>query len=106
MTTASYAVEGLTCGYCMAEVLENVHSLAGVTEVAVDLVRGGQSRLIVTSGSRLKVGTVRAAVENAGFDLSDAEGQEVRHYRGSPSTSDGYTYPDQRMMSWIAGVNS
>ena len=107
MTTASYAVEGLTCGYCMAEVLENVHSLSGVTDVAVDLVKGGQSPLIVTSATRLKVDAVREAVENAGFDLTAAEGREVRQRGDSPSTADGDTHPDRdRMTSTLGGVSS
>lgn len=69
MSTAIYAVAGLTCGYCLAKVMESVRSLSGVTDVAMDLVRGGRSPLIVTSGTKLKVGAVREAVESAGFKI-------------------------------------
>ena len=67
MSTAMYAVEGMICESCMAAVLENVHSLSGVTVVAMDLVTGGQSPLIVTSGAKLEAGAVRDAVEHVGF---------------------------------------
>jgi len=36
MTTAMYAVDGMMCESCMAAVLENVHSLPGVTAAAMD----------------------------------------------------------------------
>jgi len=48
-----YAVEGMMCDSCMDAVLENVHSLSGVTVVAMDLVTGGRSPLLVTSGTKL-----------------------------------------------------
>jgi copper chaperone CopZ len=31
MSTASYLVEGMTCGRCVAKVLEKVRALSGVT---------------------------------------------------------------------------
>lgn len=37
MTVVAFAVEGLTCGSCLAEVLEELRALDGVTGVAVDL---------------------------------------------------------------------
>ena len=37
MPTTRYAVTGLTCGYCIAEVVEHVRDLVGVTGVSVDL---------------------------------------------------------------------
>ena len=59
MSTALYAVEGLACESCMAAVQERVQSLSGVTVVAMDLVAGGRSPLIVTSGTKL--GATRCA---------------------------------------------
>ena len=85
MTTAIYAVEGMTCESCMAEVLENVHSLSGVTDVAMDLVTRGRSPLIVTSGTRLGARTVREAVEKAGFGLLPPRGAEVPRSGDGPS---------------------
>ena len=75
MTTTTYTVEGLTCGFCMAEVMERIHMLPGVTCVAVGLVPGGRSPLVVTSGSAMPVNEVYQAVENAGFDLTGIEGR-------------------------------
>lgn len=69
--TRSYRVWGLTCGQCLALVLERVHNLAGVRCVAVDLVRGGGSRLVITARPAVKSEAVRAAVEGAGFSLND-----------------------------------
>ena len=59
MSTAMYAVEGMMCESCMAAVVENVHSLSGVTVVAMDLVAGGASPLIVTSRAKLGADAVR-----------------------------------------------
>lgn len=70
MTTASYAVTGLTCGYCIAEVMEHVRALAGVTGVAVDLVRDGSSPLMVTSGPAVGIGEVRESLAETGFNLT------------------------------------
>lgn len=47
MTTTSCAVNGLTCGYCTAEVMEQVRELVGVTGVAVDLVTNGSAPVVV-----------------------------------------------------------
>lgn len=70
MTTTSYAVTGLTCGDCIAEVLEHVRALVGVTAVAVELVRDGPSPVVVTSGPAVRIGQVREALGETGFDLT------------------------------------
>lgn len=70
MTTTSYAVTGLTCGYCIAEVMERVWALAGVTRVAVDLVKDGPSPVLVSSGPAVRIGQVREVLGQAGFDLT------------------------------------
>lgn len=46
MTTTTYPVTGMTCGHCIASVREEVGALPGVTEVAVELVPGGTSRIV------------------------------------------------------------
>lgn len=70
MTTASYAVTGMTCGYCIAEVMEHIRDLAGVTGVAIDLVPDGPSPVVVTSGPAVRIASVRDAVGEAGFGLT------------------------------------
>jgi len=90
-----YAVEGMVCESCMAAVLENVHSLSGVTVVAMDLVTGGQSPLIVTSGTKLGADAVRHAVEHVGFGVPRPKGRE----QGDPGSAlpprDGDMHPDR-----------
>ena len=65
----SYAVTGMTCGHCVTSVTEEIGEIAGVREVNVDLVVGGSSKVTVTSEHALDEGAVRAAVEEAGYQL-------------------------------------
>jgi copper chaperone len=65
--TAEYTVTGMTCGHCVASVTEEVQEIAGVTEVAVDLESGG---LRVTSENPVQESDIRAAVEEAGYQLA------------------------------------
>jgi len=83
MTTAIYVVAGLKCEYGMANVLENVRSLSGVTYVAMDLIKGGQSPLMVRSRTKLVTEAVRSAVENAGFGLLAPSGSDVDALSGA-----------------------
>ena len=107
MVTAMYAVEELTCGSCLAEVLENIRSLAGVTDVTMDLVTGGQSPLVVASTAKLGVEAVRASVESGGFDLIVAGGREVRRRRERPCIRGDATRPGrERMTSSSGGASS
>jgi len=100
-----YAVEGMMCESCMAAVLENVHSLSGVTVVAMDLVSGGQSPLIVTSGAKLGADAVRDAVGQVGFGVMPPQVRERRDLGNSPPTQDGDIHPDpERTMSSIGRV--
>jgi copper chaperone len=65
--TADFTVTGMTCQHCVASVTEEVQEVEGVTEVAVDLSSG---RLTVTSEQPLSEADVRAAVEEAGYQLA------------------------------------
>ncbi|MET0998760.1 MAG: heavy-metal-associated domain-containing protein [Marmoricola sp.] len=64
--TAEYTVSGMTCGHCVASVTEEVQEIAGVTDVAVDLQSGG---LRVTSATPVPATDIKAAVEEAGYQL-------------------------------------
>jgi copper chaperone len=67
MSTAIYTVVGMTCGHCVTAVTEEVSQLPGVTGVDVDLTSGG---LTVTSEAPVDEGAVRAAVEEAGYEVA------------------------------------
>jgi copper chaperone len=67
MSTATYTVVGMTCGHCVSAVTEEVTAVPGVTAVDVDLDSG---RLTVTSDAPVDEGAVRAAVDEAGYELA------------------------------------
>jgi len=104
MTTAMYAVEGMMCESCMAAVLENVHSLSGVTVAAMDLVTGGQSPLNVTSSTKLSADTVRHAVEHVGFGVQSPRGQELSDGTNGRATRDADANPDRERMMFPSEV--
>ena len=67
-STASYTVTGMTCSHCVHAVTEEVTGIPGVTDVQVDLASGA---LTITSQSPLEETAVRAAVDEAGYELAD-----------------------------------
>ena len=66
MTTTTYKVKGMTCGHCEQAVTNELTSIEGVTDVAVNLETGD---VTVTSRAQLQEAAVRAAVDEAGFEL-------------------------------------
>ena len=66
MTTATYNVDGMTCGHCVNAVTAEVAKLPGVTDVAVDLDQG---QVTVTTTEPLDHDDVAAAVGEAGYEL-------------------------------------
>jgi copper chaperone CopZ len=70
MTTASFAVSGMTCGHCVHAVTEEVSKLPGVSGVDIALVAGGVSTVTVTSRAALDTERVRDAVDEAGYELA------------------------------------
>lgn len=66
MTTATYAVTGMTCEHCVRAVTEEVSGLEGVSEVSVSLVPGGESQVAVTSQAPLPAEAVAGALDEAG----------------------------------------
>lgn len=67
MTTATYTVTGMTCNHCVSSVIEEVGEVPGVTNVDVDF---GTGRLTVTSDEPVDESGVRAAVSEAGYQVS------------------------------------
>ena len=66
MTTSTYTVTGMTCDHCVQSVKAEISQLAGVADVDVELTTG---TVTVTSDEELDTAAVRAAVEEAGYEL-------------------------------------
>lgn len=64
---STFAVVGMTCGHCVAAVIEEVGAIAGVTDVRVDLASGA---LEVTGDSPVARQSIAEAVEEAGYRLA------------------------------------
>ena len=66
-----YAVRGMTCDHCVIAVTEEISALEGVIAVDIELVVNGNSRVTVASEHPLDTNIVRAAVDEAGYEISD-----------------------------------
>jgi copper chaperone len=69
MTTTNITVTGMTCGHCEAAVKEELGGLPGVSDVAVELNAGGDSPVTITSAAELDEAAIRAAVDEAGYEV-------------------------------------
>jgi copper chaperone len=67
MSTATYRINGMTCGHCVNSVKEAIGELDGVRRVDVDLDQG---QATVTSDAYLDAEAVKTAVEEAGYKLA------------------------------------
>ena len=65
--TQTFTVTGMTCGHCVASVTEEISEIPGVESVDVVLDSGA---VTVTSSQPLEQQAVRAAVEEAGYQLA------------------------------------
>ena len=70
MTTSTYTVLGMTCGHCVTSVTEELTEVPGVDAVAVDLASG---LVTLTSSAPLDDARVRAAVDEAGYQLAQTQ---------------------------------
>ncbi|RCW44453.1 copper ion binding protein [Halopolyspora algeriensis] len=68
MIETSYTVTGMTCEHCVKSVTEEISEVSGVSDVAVDLSTGA---VTVTSAEPVSHADVRAAVEEAGYELAE-----------------------------------
>lgn len=66
-STSTYTVTGMTCGHCVASVTEEVQEIPGVENVEVVLETGA---LTVTSTEPVDEAAVKAAVEEAGYQVA------------------------------------
>ncbi|WP_052851943.1 heavy-metal-associated domain-containing protein [Streptomyces avicenniae] len=66
MSAVTYKVSGMTCAHCERSVSEEVSELPGVREVSATAATG---LVTVTADGPLDDEAVRAAVDEAGYDL-------------------------------------
>ena len=64
--SVSYSVSGMSCGHCESAVSKEVAALPGVTGITVDAKAG---LLTIDSDAPLEEAAVRAAVDEAGYEL-------------------------------------
>jgi copper chaperone CopZ len=67
--TNTYTVTGMTCSHCVNAVTGELSSLPGVEDVQIDLP---SVAVTVTSTAPLAENDVRAAVDEAGYELANA----------------------------------
>ncbi|MFG2968356.1 heavy-metal-associated domain-containing protein [Streptomyces sp. NPDC048288] len=65
--TAVYQVTGMSCGHCEGSVSAEISRLPGVSSVTAVAASG---EVTVVSGAALDEEAVRAAVDEAGFELA------------------------------------
>ena len=66
----TFTVTGMTCGNCVKHVTEELTEIDGVTDVAVDLVAGGDSPVTITTDSPVSQDAIAAAVDEAGYTVT------------------------------------
>ncbi|MEU9704798.1 heavy-metal-associated domain-containing protein [Streptomyces sp. NPDC014870] len=66
--TTVYQVKGMTCGHCEGAVSSEISEIAGVSSVKAVASTG---QVTVVSAAALDVEAVRAAVDEAGYELVD-----------------------------------
>ncbi|WP_067495679.1 heavy-metal-associated domain-containing protein [Actinoplanes sp. TFC3] len=66
--TSTYTVSGMTCSHCVQAVTSELSEIPGVADVQVDL---GSGAVTVISAEPLADDAVRAAVDEAGYELAN-----------------------------------
>jgi copper chaperone CopZ len=61
-----YTVPGMSCGHCRTAITAEVDRVSGVTSVDVDL----DAKRVSVSGERLDDAAIRAAIDEAGYDVA------------------------------------
>jgi copper chaperone CopZ len=64
MSEITYLVPDMSCSHCEHAVSQELSSVAGVESVRVDL----ETKEVVVSGENLDDATLRAAIEEAGYE--------------------------------------
>lgn len=103
MSTQTYTVEGMTCGACIAEVIEGIRTLPGVSGVSVGFARGTASPMFIESPSEIAPAALNKTLEAAGFHVS---GTTKRHARRLQRTFTGNLPSDVAASSRRGGRRS
>ena len=61
-------VSGMTCNHCVESVTAKTKEIPGVSEIQVDLVKGGNSTVTVTHEGDV-IGPLAGAIADAGYTL-------------------------------------
>jgi copper chaperone CopZ len=64
----TYTVPGMSCEHCRTAITAEVSLVSGVESVDVDL----DAKLVSVRGSGIDGAAVRAAIDEAGYDVADA----------------------------------
>jgi copper chaperone CopZ len=64
--TITYEVPGVHCAHCEAAITQEVGGVEGVDQVEVDL----DTKKVTISGSALDDSRLRAAIDEAGYDVA------------------------------------
>jgi copper chaperone len=64
--TTTYTVPGIHCGHCEAAVKRELEAVEGVESVTVDL----ESKLVSLTGRELDDAALRAAIDEAGYEVA------------------------------------
>jgi len=67
MSTLTYSVPGISCGHCKMSIEGSVSKVAGVDKVEVDI----DAKSVQVEGSASDE-AIRAAIDDAGYDVVDA----------------------------------
>ena len=64
--STTYTVPGMSCGHCKEAVSRELGAVAGVVSVNVDL----DSKLVTVTGENLDDSALRAAIDEAGYEVA------------------------------------
>ena len=62
----TYSVPGVSCAHCRTAITSEVEQVAGVSLVDVDL----EARRVTVAGAGLDDAAIRAAIDEAGYDIA------------------------------------
>ena len=67
MIEVRYSVPGISCDHCVNAITGEVFQVAGVSEVVVDV----EAKVVTVRGEDLYDSALRAAIDEAGYDVKD-----------------------------------